>query len=182
MGFLRRVHGTTQGRTEVRWCWVAIEITRRDHSTATRVRCLYILSRDPYLSFVVPEIACNGTRTITMAPRARKKFGASCSNLRPFRKCNCIEEKLATLLGPFGATQSSGARGIVRLFPPSLHPWFDTLRPSALLLQLNFRILGWFNLLAALGITEWLATWVRQLYQGNCLQGKNPRQSPTFHL
>ena len=70
-----------------------------------------------------------------MAPRARKKFGASCSNLRPFRKCNCIEEKLATLLGPFGATQSSGARGIVRLFPPSLHPWFDTLRPSALLLN-----------------------------------------------
>ena len=53
---------------------------------------------------------------------------------------------------------------------------------SAVLLQLNFRVLGWFNLLAALGITEWLATWVRQLYQGNCLQGKNPRQSPTLDL
>jgi len=49
----------------------------------------------------------------------------------------CIEEKLATLLGPFGATQSSGARGIVRLFPPSLHPWFDILRLSALLLYLH---------------------------------------------
>jgi len=49
-------------------------------------------------------------------------------------------------------------------------------------LQLNFRVLGWFNLLAALGITEWVATWVRQLYQGNCLQGKNPRQSPTLDL
>jgi len=49
-------------------------------------------------------------------------------------------------------------------------------------LQLNFRVLGWFNLLAALGITEWLATWVRQLYQGNCLQGKNPRQSPALDL
>ena len=46
-------------------CWVAIEITRRDHSTAIRVRCPYILSRDPYLSFVVPGIACDGTCTIT---------------------------------------------------------------------------------------------------------------------
>jgi len=32
------------------------------------VRCVYILSRDPYLSFVVPEIACDGTRTITSLP------------------------------------------------------------------------------------------------------------------
>ena len=47
-------------------CWVAIEITRRDHSTAIRVRCPYILCRDPYLSFVVPGIACDGTCTITM--------------------------------------------------------------------------------------------------------------------
>ena len=53
---------------------------------------------------------------------------------------------------------------------------------STVVLQLNFRVLGWINLLAALGITEWLATWVRQLYQGNCLQGKNPRQSPALDL
>ena len=53
---------------------------------------------------------------------------------------------------------------------------------NAQFLQLIFRVLGWFNLLAALGITEWLATWVRQLYQGNCLQGKNPRQSPALDL
>jgi len=50
------------------------------------------------------------------------------------------------------------------------------------LLQLMFMVLGWFNLLAALGITVWLATWVRQLYQGNCLQGQNPRQSPALDL
>ena len=49
-------------------------------------------------------------------------------------------------------------------------------------LQLMFMVLGGFNLLAALGITVWLATWVRQLYQGNCLQGQNPRQSPTLDL
>jgi len=30
-----------------------------------------------------------------------------------------------------------------------------------MILQLNFRVLGWFNLLAALGITKWLAIWVR---------------------
>jgi len=53
---------------------------------------------------------------------------------------------------------------------------------AILVLQLIFRVLGWFNLLAALGITEWLATWVRQLYQGNCLQGKNPRQFPALDL
>ena len=47
-------------------CWVAIEITRHDHSTAIRVRCPYILSRDPYLSFVVPGMACDGTCTITL--------------------------------------------------------------------------------------------------------------------
>ena len=41
---------------------------------------------------------------------------------------------------------------------------------------------GGLNLLAALGITVWLAAWVRQLYQGNCLQGQNPRQSPAFDL
>ena len=50
------------------------------------------------------------------------------------------------------------------------------------ILQLILMVLGWFNLLAALGITVWLATWVRQLYQGDCLQGKNPRQSPTLDL
>jgi len=49
-------------------------------------------------------------------------------------------------------------------------------------LQLMFRFLGWFNLLAALGITVWLATWVRQLYQGNCLQDISLRQSPVFDL
>jgi len=63
----------------------------------------------------------------------------------------------------------------------AVNQWFSTADLDHLL-QLNFRILGWFNLLAALGITAWLATWVRQLYQGNCLQGKNPRQSPTFDL
>jgi len=64
----RNQFGTPGGeKSFLRGCWVAIEITRRDHSTATRVRCLYILSRDPYLSFVVPEIACDGTRTITSA-------------------------------------------------------------------------------------------------------------------
>ena len=47
-----------------------------------------------------------------------------------------------------------------------------------LLLQLSFRLVGWFNLLAALGITVWLATWVRQLYQGNCLQDISLRQPP----
>ena len=41
---------------------------RRDHSTAIRVRCPYILSRDPYLSFVVPGIACDGTCAITSLP------------------------------------------------------------------------------------------------------------------
>jgi len=46
----------------------------------------------------------------------------------------------------------------------------------------NFGFWGGFNLLAALGITVWLATWVRQLYQGNCLQGKNPRQFPASDL
>ena len=53
---------------------------------------------------------------------------------------------------------------------------------NALVLQLMLMVLGWFNLLAALGITVWLATWVRQLYQGNCLQGQNPRQSPALDL
>ena len=40
-----------------RLCWVATEITRRDHSTATRVRCLYIFSNDSYLLFVVPHFS-----------------------------------------------------------------------------------------------------------------------------
>jgi len=64
------------------------------------------------------------------------------------------------------------------------YPVFKGLREptNEEFLQLNFMVLGWFNLLAALGITVWLATWVRQLYQGNCLQGKNPRQSPALDL
>jgi len=49
-------------------------------------------------------------------------------------------------------------------------------------LQLNFMVLGWFNLLAALGITVWLAAWVRQLYQGDGLQDISPRQSPVLDL
>ena len=44
----------------------------------------------------------------------------------------------------------------------------------------NFWLPGLFNHLAALGITKWLATWVRQLYQGDGLQDLSPRQSPAF--
>ena len=58
----------------------------------------------------------------------------------------------------------------------------DKTSKDNFILQLKFLVLGWFNLLAALGITVWLATWVRQLYQGNCLQGQNPRQSPALDL
>jgi len=64
-------------------------------------------------------------------------------------------------LQKFGKSNSSG--------------WACSILPF---LQLTFRLVGWFNLLAALGITVWLATWVRQLYQGNCLQDISLRQPP----
>jgi len=43
------------------------------------VRCPYILSRDPYLSFVVPGIACDGTCTITRAALRTRSWATDLS-------------------------------------------------------------------------------------------------------
>ena len=83
-----------------------------------------------------------------MAIRARNKFGASCSSLRLFRKCTVLKKNLRHYWdlseppshpvhgeSPCAYVKPPICKAPVCLFPRSLHPWFDTLRPSALLLN-----------------------------------------------